>query len=69
MEVGRAGSTQATAEDVKRTEVVDFEVVSVRGLAEGVTRSAGTDVEKVIALFFAVRDTIRYDPYVRTGVR
>lgn len=69
MEFVQTGTPQPTAEYLKPTEFLDFEVVSVRGFAEEVTRSAETDVEKVIALFFAVRDTIRYDPYVRTGVR
>ena len=63
MEFVQTGTPQPTAEYLKPTEFLDFEVASVRGFAEEVTRSAETDVEKAIALFYAVRDTIRYDPY------
>ncbi len=36
----------------------------IRRYAEDVTRNCASDIDKAIALFTAVRDDIRYDPYV-----
>lgn len=45
------------------TYFMDFEHPEVRAFAESRTDGARGDVEKAIALFYAVRDGIRYNPY------
>lgn len=45
------------------TEYLDFNVPSVRDFALKSIEGATSPVEKAIKLFYAVRDTIRYDPY------
>jgi transglutaminase-like putative cysteine protease len=45
------------------TEFFDFDVDAVRDFAFASVRDAGTIREKAINLFYAVRDSIRYDPY------
>lgn len=43
---------------------VDSDHPDVIAFAEEATKGASTDREKAVALFYAVRDRIRYDPYV-----
>src|SRR5919109_1226463 len=43
---------------------VDSDHPDVIAFAEEATAGATTDREKAVALFYAVRDGIRYDPYV-----
>lgn len=45
------------------TYFMDFGHESVRAFAEAKTAGAGSDVEKAVKLFYAVRDGIRYNPY------
>ena len=45
------------------TEFIDSDAPNVRAFAERVTRGAGTDVAKAVALYYAVRDGIVYTPY------
>lgn len=45
------------------TEYFDFDVEEVRNFAFAAIRDASTVKEKAIKLFYAVRDSIRYDPY------
>ena len=44
----------------------DSDHPDVIAFAEAATAGATTDREKAVALFYAVRDGIRYDPYVMT---
>ena len=45
------------------TYFINFEHPEVRAFAELKTDGARGDVEKAVALFYAVRDGIRYNPY------
>lgn len=45
------------------TFYMDFDNPIVAEFARSRTEGAGTDVEKAVRLFYAVRDEIRYDPY------
>ncbi len=45
------------------TYFMDFEHPEVRAFAESRTEGARSDIEKAVALFYAVRDGIRYSPY------
>ena len=45
------------------TEFIDSDAPNVRAFAARVTRGAGTDVAKAVALYYAVRDGIVYTPY------
>src|SRR3954447_15924789 len=45
-------------------QFVDSDHPEVIAFAEKATAGASTDREKAVALFYAVRDGIRYDPYV-----
>lgn len=48
---------------LKATEFLDHEHPSVQAFAACHTESAGTDREKGVALYHAVRDGFHYDPY------
>ncbi|MEE2839755.1 MAG: transglutaminase family protein [Acidobacteriota bacterium] len=63
MEFVKTGTPEPTSAYLKPTEFFDSEVASVREFASEAIESAETDVEKAVALYYAVRDTIRYDPY------
>ena len=63
MEFVKTGTPEPTAEYLKPTEFLDFKVASVREFAERAIESSETDLEKAVSLYYAVRDTIRYDPY------
>ena len=46
------------------TSIIDSDHSSIMAYASTITASAGDDpVKKAVALFYAVRDNIRYDPY------
>jgi transglutaminase-like putative cysteine protease len=49
--------------DLATTWFIDHDHVAVRRFAETAVRDADTSTECAIALFHAVRDGIRYDPY------
>lgn len=61
--------TQATetAEDLDRylvaTEYLDYDNPAVQEFAERAVKGATTVREKAVALYYAVRDEVRYDPY------
>lgn len=63
MEFLKEGFPEPSAEYLKPTEFLDFDTPSVREFAESTTDGARTDIEKAVALYYAVRDTVRYDPY------
>ncbi len=46
------------------TPYLDFDNEQVRAFAEETVEGAAGDVDKAVKLFYAVRDTIRYNPYV-----
>ncbi len=45
------------------TEFLDFEHPEMRAFVDRVTEGAESDIDKAVALFYAVRDEIRYDIY------
>ena len=48
---------------LQATEFLDFHRPEVTAFAESVAGPARTPVDKAVALYYAVRDRIRYDPY------
>jgi len=48
---------------LKCTEIIDCDTKSIKEKAAALTRGLKTDREKAIALFYFVRDTIKYNPY------
>jgi len=63
MDFVKTGYPAVSAEYLKPTEFLDFDVPAVRAFAEAAAAGAATDVEKAVKLYYAVRDRIRYDPY------
>ena len=57
------GNPEVSPEYMRPTEYFDFDVDSVRQFAFSSVSGASNVKEKAIKLFYAVRDTIRYDPY------
>lgn len=57
------GYPDVSPEYMKPTEYFDFDVDAVRAFAFASIVEASDAREKAIKLFYAVRDTIRYDPY------
>lgn len=51
-------------EYLKPTEFLDSENSTVREFAATHTAGSGSDTEKAISLYYAVRDGFQYDPYV-----
>lgn len=54
-------------EYLKPTEFIDSGSPVIKAYAEEAVKGTGTDVEKAIKLYYAVRDGIYYDPY-RMGI-
>lgn len=54
---------QVGHEYLKPTSFLDYNTESVRRFAGSVTADATSDIEKATRLFYAVRDSIRYDPF------
>src|SRR5512145_529991 len=48
---------------LKPTEFIDSDSPVIRGFAEKATADTVTPREKAVKLYYAVRDTIYYDPY------
>ncbi len=57
------GADAPLAEDLAPAWFVDSDAPAVRAFTDRVTAGCGTDVEKAVALFTAVRDEIWYDPF------
>lgn len=56
--------TPTSAADLAPTWYLDHDHPEVRAFAHDTTRGLADDVDRAAALFAAVRDDIRYDPYV-----
>ncbi len=54
---------QSDPEFLRPTEFLDGDAPLVADFVERTIEGAGTDVEKAVRLYYAVRDEIRYDPY------
>ena len=63
MEFIQDGMPEPTPAYLEPTEFLDFDTPLVREFAEKTTDLAKTDIEKAVKLYYAVRDSIRYDPY------
>ena len=48
---------------LKCTEVIDYDSPAIKRKARALTKGLKTDKEKAIALFYFVRDNIKYNPY------
>ena len=57
------GFPEVSIDYMQPTEFFDFDDASVRSFASQAVEEAPSVKEKAIKLFYAVRDTIRYDPY------
>ena len=57
------GAPEVGPEYMQPTEFFDFDVEAVRHFAFAAVENAATAKDKAIRLFYAVRDSIRYDPY------
>ncbi len=54
---------------LRPTWFIDSDAPVVRELAERAVEGAATDLEKAVRLYYAVRDGVRYDPYVMSHER
>lgn len=54
----------APADCLSPTAFVDFEHPAVAAFAREAAGEGGTDRERAVRLYYAVRDRIRYDPYI-----
>ena len=55
-------------EYLQPTPFLDYDTESVRRFAAEATAGSGSAIEKAIKLFYAVRDSIRYDPFAIRAV-
>jgi transglutaminase-like putative cysteine protease len=60
---GKPTTSNDPADFLGATYYIDCDDPTVKAHAEKVTESLTSDKEKAIALFYSVRDGIRYDPY------
>lgn len=56
-----------TEADKRPTWYVDSDAPAVREFAERAVRGASSDRDRAVALYYAVRDGIRYDPYTMSA--
>ena len=63
------GYPEPTAEYLRATEFFDYDKPAVAEFAARAIDGATTDKEKAIQAFYAVRDSVRYDPYRITDRR
>lgn len=50
-------------EYLRETRFMDFGAAAVRAFADGAAAGGKDEIEKAVRLFYAVRDSIRYDPF------
>ena len=48
---------------LKCTDIIDCDTKSIRAKAQALTEGLATDREKAVALFYFVRDEIKFNPY------
>ena len=63
MEFLESGYPDPSAEYLQPTDFLDFDKPIVADFAAKALEGATTDKEKAVRAFYAVRDSIRYDPY------
>jgi len=54
---------------LKKTYFIDFDHPSIYSLANSITSDADSDQDKAVRLFYAVRDRIKYNPFVSAYIR
>ena len=68
MEFLENGFPEPSDEYLRPTEFFDFENAEVAAFTDEIVEETSSDVEKSVRLFYAIRDTIRYDPYQMRAV-
>ena len=63
MEFLETGYPEPSDEYLRPTEFFDYDKPIVADFAAKAIEGATTDKEKAIKAFYAVRDSVRYDPY------
>jgi hypothetical protein len=63
MEFFESGLPEPSDEYLRPTEFFDYNDEKVAEFTDATVKGASTDVEKSVKLFYAIRDSIRYDPY------
>ena len=68
MEFLENGFPEPSDEYLRPTGFFDFENAEVAAFTDEIVEETSSDVEKSVRLFYAIRDTIRYDPYQMRAV-
>jgi hypothetical protein len=63
MEFIENGFPEPSDEYLRPTEFFDHDHAAVADFADAAVEGVSSDVEKSVKLFYAIRDSIRYDPY------
>ena len=65
--LGDVGTMEDRAPFLRPTWFLDSDSAPVRELAERAVGDRASDIDKAVALYYAVRDGIRYDPYAMSA--
>ena len=68
MEFLENGFPEPSDEYLRPTEFFNFENSEVAAFTDEIVEETSSDVEKSVKLFYAIRDSIRYDPYQMRAV-
>ena len=68
MEFIEKGFPEPSDEYLRPTEFFDFDNAEVAAFADETVEGTSSDIEKSVKLFYAIRDSIRYDPYQMQAV-
>lgn len=68
MEFIEKGFPEPSDEYLRPTEFFDFDNAEVAAFADETVEGSSSDIEKSVKLFYAIRDSIRYDPYQMQAV-
>ena len=68
MEFIEKGFPEPSDEYLRPTEFFDFDNAEVAAFADETVEESSSDIEKSVKLFYAIRDSIRYDPYQMQAV-
>jgi transglutaminase-like putative cysteine protease len=60
---GQGSVSSTPTENLAATTFLDFDRLPVVAFARSATRGDGSDRDRAVRLYYAVRDTVRYDPY------
>ena len=68
MEFIEKGFPEPSDEYLRATEFFDFDNAEVAAFADETVEESSSDIEKSVKLYYAIRDSIRYDPYQMQAV-